>query len=596
LTFEGPLLDESGRDSGAVLKVSYIHRWGHVKIRQELQLPPDGIEVKALLMHQWTVRPELSWFGVRPGAAAEPSNWLWAFGTCQWGRFAPGRSFDVAYESRHVPRYVCLAEPGRRGLEWFVGSQLSQWDYQVAGGPGHGHLYITSTDDPLGMLLRVRVLDLPDGSLRVRGRHVFDSYVGIPILTGQAHRPYLNRSFQRNHWPTRDTIAAWAGGGVGTAHFHHDGDSFRDGLFWRDGTYPPFGPDDMAEYDRVIADCHDHGIRVATYFSNKQLHPSTADWKAHGTDWARLSGDRQQVLHDYWEDDEFGAEVCLRSGWLEVFKQYVDTVLSHHDLDGTYYDFNVALYCHNAAHEDLPPVSPGMGDWAHSPAGHWDIDELMDLMDWTRRRVGPDGLMIVHNTMVPMAAAENYADYVVTMEWGYSKLITDAPALGDLPLEWSFMGSRSRGIIGSGSLSSDTPERLHRQLTLRCLLTGVAPWPARDLDCEMFAPLMRHDLTGCRFEDWRNGIARLDVPGTATAVYRRADRLIVLAGELTGQGRTATCTIDLSRWGVRPGGDLVAWRDGERLAVRTDASGRAHMPVKLPPDGLSVITIASAAP
>jgi hypothetical protein len=110
----------------------------------------------------------------------------------------------------------------------------------------------------------------------------------------------------------------------------------------------------------------------------------------------------------------------------------------------------------------------------------------------------------------------------------------------------------------------------------------------------MFAPLMRHDLTGCRFEDWRNGIARLDVPGAATAVYWRNDRLIVLAGELTGQGRTATCTIDVSRWGAPPGG-LEAWCDGGRLVVGTDASGRAHVPVKLPPDGLTVFTIAPAA-
>jgi len=288
--------------------------------------------------------------------------------------------------------------------------------------------------------------------------------------------------------------------------------------------------------------------------------------------------------------------MCLRSGWLEAFKQYVDNVLSHHDLDGTYYDWNVALYCHNAAHENLPPVSPGMGDRAHSPAGHWDIDELMDLMEWTRRRVGPDGLMIVHNTMVPMAATENYADCVVAMEWGYSKLTTGAVALGDLPLEWAFMGSRSRGVIGSGSLPSDAPRRLRRQITLRCLLTGVAPWPARDLDCEMFEPLMRHDLTGSRFEDWRTGIARLDVAGAATAIYWRDDRLIVLAGELAGQERTATCTIDLSRWALPPGtGWEVVRGDGERLAVRTDASGHVHVPVKLPPDGLAVFTITPTA-
>jgi hypothetical protein len=118
-------------------------------------------------------------------------------------------------------------------------------------------------------------------------------------------------------------------------------------------------------------------------------------------------------------------------------KGYIDTVLSHHALDGVYYDWNVALYCHNPRHvggEVIPSKIPSMGAHAFSPLGHWDMDELVDLMEWTRKRVGQDGLVIVHNTMVPCAAIENFADYVVAMEWGYGKLSTGAPDLADLPL------------------------------------------------------------------------------------------------------------------------------------------------------------------
>ena len=64
-------------------------------------------------------------------------------------------------------------------------------------------------------------------------------------------------------------------------------------------------------------------------------------------------------------------------------------------------------------------------------------------MEWTRRRVGPGGLVIVHNTTTPMFATENFADYVVATEWGYRKWTDRAPDLQDLPLEWSLAGALS---------------------------------------------------------------------------------------------------------------------------------------------------------
>ncbi len=38
----------------------------------------------------------------------------------------------------------------------------------------------------------------------------------------------------------------------------------------------------MERYDKVLTDCREAGIRTATYFSNKELHPITKEFKEHG--------------------------------------------------------------------------------------------------------------------------------------------------------------------------------------------------------------------------------------------------------------------------------------------------------------------------
>lgn len=597
LVVRAPLKDADGLDCGAVLTVAYEHRWGHIKVRQEIEFPGAGLEVKRLLLHRWVLPPELTHFAVRPNAcldgAASPH---YATGDCHMGRLAPGGGFNRAYQSRFVPRYVGFTEPGRQGLEWFVGSDLAQWDYQLTGAPGRGSLRIEARSNPPAVALSICALDLPMGGVKVRGRHAFDSYIGIPVISGRAHVPFLNKSFKRHPWPTDAEIAGWARRGVRTAHFHHDGDSNRDGVFWRDGAYPPFEPADMREYDRAIAACRRNGIRVATYFSNKELHPSVYAFKDHGRQWARLADDRRQVLHNAAFGGMFGAQMCLRSGWLDWFKAYVDKVLAHHDLDGVYYDWNVPLYCHNTAHAGGAAATDGpregtLGTWEFSPAGHWDIDELLDLMRWTRQRVGPDGLCIVHSSSPPMAALENYVDFVAVMEGGYSKLSTGAPALADLPPEWSFMGARSRGVIGYGCLEDSAPERVHRQMTLRCLLAGSAPWPALDRDLEMFAPLAGRDFSPFIFHDWRNRIAVARDAGTATAVYRGEERMLVLVGEMEGLARETRCTVDAGGGALGAHAEFRITSGGSSVKVGRDELMRTGVRVKLPADGVTLIEI-----
>lgn len=588
---EGALCDAEGHACGVEYRFTYEYRWGAIRVRQYLRFPSGGIRVRHLVVLQGLLRPDLGAYGVRPGASAEASPDPAAFGVCQWGRLRPGTSFDCPYESRYVPRYLVCGDPGREGLEWFVASDLSQWDYQVCGRPGYGHLWLGSQSRPPAVRLSIAPLDLPRGDHALAGEYLFESWIGLPVITGRAHRPFLHTSFQRRPWPTGETIRGWADRGIRTAHFHHDGDTHRDGLFWRDGRYPPFGPEDMAAYDRVIRTCQEHRIRVATYFSNKELHPTTPAYQAHGAEWARLPGERGEQLHNHYSGDEYGAQMCLRSGWLEQLKQNIDTVLSHHPLNGVYYDWNVALYCHHAAHgqggRPAPTgTAPGPGGHAFSPAGHWDVDELIELMEWTRQRVGRDGLVIIHNTMAPCAATENLADHVVAMEWGYGRLSTAAPDLAALPLEWGFLGARPRGVIGYGCLEPEAPAAVHRQMTLRCLLTGTAPWPAQDLDLEIFRPLRDFDLSGFRFFDWRTAPVRLEVEGVAAALYVGEDRALVIIANLTGDPRRVRAALDPQAAGLA-GESWVA----RPVGVSGDAQSIQEMLVDLPADGAVVLQV-----
>ena len=229
--------------------------------------------------------------------------------------------------------------------------------------------------------------------------------------------------------------------------------------------------------------------------------------------------------------------MCLRSGWLEFLKSSIDRVLKNHPLDGVYYDWNVALFCCNPLHE-------ANADRAAPAQGHWDIDELLELMEWTRSRVGPGGLVIVHNTTTPMFATENFADYVVATEWGYRKWTDRAPDLQDLPLEWSLVGAVPRGVISYGTIDKNAPRRLHRLFALEAFLGGVTPWPASE---ETFAlvPLLKPlgDIGSYRFADWRNQAVTLSDARCASAVYSRPGEAYLLLANLDQSPREVTCVL-----------------------------------------------------
>lgn len=554
-------------------RTTYEYRWGYIRIRREFMFPEGGYAVAQIMAHEWKLRPDINRFGVRAGTPANDPTYC---GECHWGRLSPGRANDYPYWSSYVPRHVVMGNPGREGLEWFVSSDLAQWTHGVCGEPGHGWLNIsTSTSPRAAATLQVSALRMPRPDLQRKqavfsGTVTLDYRIGIPIISGRAHKPFLHASFTRHDWPTEARIKAWADGGVRTAHFHHDGDTFHDGLFWRDGVYPPFGPEDMAEFDRVLSTCRKYGIRATTYFSNKELHPTAEPYKKHGQEWARLPDGVNQV-HNLYMNDEYGAQMCLRSGWSDWFKKSIERVCEHHELDGLYYDWNQAIYCNNPAHSDrkLPPGAfSGTGgmfaDMRDSAIAHWDIDELIELMEWSRKHVGPDGMLIIHNTMNPCMATENFADYVIGLEWGSGKLLDGVPRLRDLPFEWNFVGSRSRGLITGGCVEPDAPEAVYRKRLNQCLLTGVSPWRAEELDWEVMGALSRLDLSKSRFLDWRNKVADAGLCGVDFAAYDSAKYAVLIAANSKDESVKAKVCVC---------GEMLQLRKAEKYSVTDIVAG-----------------------
>jgi len=536
VTVECTLRGQDGQASALRVKTTLAYRWGYIRIRKEL-LAPDGQGVREVCPLATILTPSLSDYGYRKGLTEEDGAPPFSFGSNVWGKLRVGNPTDQTLQTRHVPRSMILVDPGVEGLEWFVGSDLAQWDLQLAGRRGQGQCLLQTSQDPPGLALSVSPLWSADAGVPLPASCIFDFYVAFPILDGRAHGPWLHTNFNRNRgdWVSADTIKGWAEKGIQTVHCHNDGDYYSDGLFWRDGSYPPYP--DMDRYDQVLTNCRQAGIRTATYFSNKELHPSTKEFQEHGEAWGRknLKGELQ---HNFYRPGaEYGAQMCLRSGWLEFLKFSIDRVLKNHPLNGVYYDWNTALFCCNPLHE----ANAGRA----APAkGHWDIDELLDLMEWTRNRVGPGGLVIIHNTTTPMFATENFADYVVATEWGYRKWTDRAPDLQDLPLEWNLAGAVPRGVISYGTIDKNAPRRLHRLFALEAFLGGVAPWPASDETFEL-VPLLKPlgDIRSYRFADWRNQAVTLSDARCASAVYSRADEAYLLLANLDQAPREVTCVL-----------------------------------------------------
>lgn len=555
VTAEAALRNQSGTDEGVKTRTDYGYHWGYIKVHKEFTFSGPPVKLRGLSVVSSALDPSLTHYSYKPNIAEDFTPVIHTWEINGWGKIRPGSHFDVPFQTRYVPRYLALVNPGVEGVEWFVSDDLAQWDYQMTGKQGTGNVEITPRDNPFEISLSIDPLDLAPtynlprgGSITPARSYAFDYYIGVPVLEGHAENRWFERSYtpNRGNWVSEDEIKRNAALGVVTMTLHDDGDIYHDGLYWRDGSWPPYPPAQMQKMAGVIEHCHKNGIKTVPYFSCHELSQSTPEFKQHGEEWGRKPDDQGNLRPNYY----YGGLMCLKSGWLDYLKFCVDRVLKHYPFDGVYYDWNLALYCNNPLHvgkqSNGVSGSEGLGTYALSPTGHWDVDELLEFVEWSRERVGANGLVLLHNTMAPMFATENFANAVCCMEFGYGQLSTSVPKPAELPLEWNFGGARPRAVIEYGTIAKAASAGIHQQFYLTALVTGVATWPASDGALELFKILKPlGDLTRYHFADWRNAAVSLDKDTCYSAVYSRPGEAYLVLANLTSQAQQPRCRLNL---------------------------------------------------
>ena len=329
---------------------------------------------------------------------------------CRWYRLHGDASNP--FMSRWVPNAMLVFQRGADGFQFVRGDDLASWESIGGTLPGFGMGLFRYRNDLDAYEMRMAPLDCRRPGQYLNKETVFEFSLAFPFVkknivplspcSGNLLQPA--RGFA-DRWPTEDDFTRWEKAGVSLMRLHNDGDSLRNGIFWRDAAYPPYPPEEMKKMDRMLEAAHRHHLDAVPYFSLHEYHPEAAGFKRNAHQWGRIAEKDDDIIPSYASHGYFGFIMCLNSGWMEKRRDTIDEVLRNHAFDGVYYDWCNALECINPE---------------HGPH-HWDFRKLIEHLLWTHERVGKDGVMYLHLTGNPNIAAENLAGLVLTEESGISR-------------------------------------------------------------------------------------------------------------------------------------------------------------------------------
>lgn len=543
------LINEANRRLPVVCEHTFCyHPWGVLRQKLVLAFEEPIADAWNLAVAQPVVSPHLDEFTCRPSWESAGQWHLWCAETA-WTKLGRGEKLSDynAVESGTIPLYFTFMQRGIEGFDWFCGENLDQWHAQLAAIPNIAKFRVAYSPGHEGYQVQLAPLDYWTGSIELKGRLEFDFFMGLPFVHEHV-RPLLRSAglsygLDRN---TADLSHGFEGAGAGPTrktflrherivHLgacggrlvrHHDDAPQPDGIFWRDGSYPPYPPDRMQLMDACIRDLHDHGVRVTPYFSLHEWHPDAPGFAEWAGQYKRTIRDDGAILYSYSPNGIFGGQMCLLSGWRDMLKRHIGTVLERHAFDGLYFDWTCALPCLNRAHR---------------PYAHWDIEGFMDLLEWSRERVGEDGILYLHTSLTPFIMADNLATCVLVYEMPRPNRVT--PDL--FPPVAEFMKTCSRLVVHGGPQSTDP-----RRHMLYCLLSHVTvDCPAEEF-LAAYGLLQRIDFT--RYKRFANHLvspATTPAEQVRTAVYWNEDEALVLLANLSGRRQRCRWALDVERLG-----------------------------------------------
>ncbi len=516
---ESPLMTAEGEVLPATCRHRFeYHPWGYIRQRVVLTFTKPLPDAHGVMIARPIVSPHLNEFGLRP-AHTEPNDWRRHCWLRQWHKFSAGASIHDygAIARSNMPLYFTFLQRGVEGFDWFLGNNIDQWHRQIAGVEHSNEFMVNYRTQPEGYEVRICPLSYFPPRVTLKGTYTFDFFMGLPFVQERV-RPLVRaigsllvaRQDRRGtRFPGIETVRNEGKQGVQLARLHDDGPG-PDGLFWRDGAYPPYPPQRMREMDRCLRRCHQSGIRVVPYFSLHEFHPDVPPFGRKAKEWQRVTDAAGRMIHNPTDQGEFGAQMCLASGWLDFRKKTIDVALRHHAFDGIYYDWTMAMPCLHKGHR---------------PYAHWDVEEFIDLLEWTRGRVGPDGTIYLHMSAVPFAIAQNLANSILTFEeYSPARVHPDM-----FPPSSQYMKSCMQGV-----LPMEEGGKRPRLFALCALLNHLAPDSRHPEFLKVFKAISRIDFTRyTNFENHRTRAVRTTHTDVRAAVYWNREEAMILLANLS---------------------------------------------------------------
>jgi hypothetical protein len=340
------------------------------------------------------------------------------------------------------------------------------------------------------------------GNINPAGEYHFGFYLNFPNNTANGpDRRYLRtwpvlRYRQGRRWATEEEIKQMAENGTQVIIHHHDSPSGRgvwpDGsFFWPDGVVHPYPPEEEATFREVIDLVHKYGMKIIPYFNPFELHPLCEEFARNEALWARTS--KGQKLVNHTAGGIFGIACCMCSPYQDFLKKYVREVIESYGFDGAYYDGLSPRYCDHPEHD---------GGKVHSS-----MDEMIDLVRYTRELVGDDGLVILHNTSNAYIGLENYCNSGLSMEdvCGYANFTKEVPSNGSFGEVFRYGNHIARIACYYTALCKGTP----------------------DYDMELQKFVTRAHLEGIHFYTvpYYSAFKHQAVPESYLAVFKELDKL-----------------------------------------------------------------------
>jgi len=581
LTLRGFFASEAGRRLPVDYEQTYVYYgFGMVRVRLTIKVKrPLRNCVVEFSPCSFYVSGKTNMFGVRPAGYSgaippEPA--------VEWREVTYRRSYaDRRPPSlNYPPLYFCMTEQGVEGLEYYRGADYAPWETPFgleAGGAvfranpvPRGTPFFGAERDAFYVENNL-ICKWGDFASIPAGPAAFEFTLGLPFVKPrqEARRHVFHALVQpRPAWPDFRRLKKLADSGVTLLRLHDDNTAVTPS--WADGRYPPYPPEVMRGMDEMIANAHRLGMKIVPYFSLKEFHRSCPEYRRNAPVWKRQSTrDAAKIDGEY---GIYGGYMCMASDWLEFRKQSIDLVLRKHAFDGLYFDHTWPRVCRNARH---------MRGHVHT-----DMDQVLDFLRWSRARVGPDGVVFLHNSATPTMIGENLADLVYLGEHTDPSI----PLPGRMSPDMEFIPIAPRNGILMGPWKSEEEGILAHLLEgWPVTAIGMEDSKANDFALAEYRRLSGYGLDRYRFLRAGERPVATSPEAVYASLYHRRGHAVVYAANLSDRRVVAV---------LRPDLVAVGWKPSARVTVTTPR-GAAQLPlerlqaegvrVALPPFGAAVV-------